>query len=93
VRAPPATDALDDPSRVGTPEPEHMAVEHDDEVVSQRTLAVPQRPRDHLRHAGIALQRGERSRLGCPGAQLGLQPGDGRELHVSLAQRREYLSM
>ena len=91
VGAAPASDTFDDPSGVGSSEAQHVTVEHDDEVVAQRTFAVAQRPPDHPRHAGIALQCCDRRRLGRPRPQLGLEPGHGRELHVVLAQRREHL--
>jgi hypothetical protein len=72
-------------------EAQDAPVHHDHQVAGQRVLPVPQRARDHTRHARVALQSGRRRVLVAVDPVGGLQPRERRELHVVLAERRQHL--
>ncbi len=72
-------------------EADAQPVEHERDVVLQHALAVADCPRDHASHARRTLDRSHVVRFHTQVAELGLQPRDGAELHVLLAERREHL--
>ena len=67
-------------------QPQHVAVEHDDDVARHRPLAVGDGRGDDLGHAGVALHRRRGRRLGGPHAQARFQRGGGGE--AALRPRR-----
>ncbi len=91
VRVPPAAGSLDDAGGVGARHAHAQTVDQDEEVARQRAFAVGDGALDDPGHACVALELGRGTRVGGDDPHARLQPGDGRELHVLLAERRQHL--
>ncbi len=91
VRAAPAVHVLDHPHGLAAPHAQLQPVDQQREVVAERPFAIGDRPFDHLRHPGVALQRAGLDRVDGADLQARAEAGDRRQLYVLLAERGEHV--
>ena len=91
VRAGPPTGQGHDVLGGGGAQSEHAGAEGDVGVAPQRALSAADGARQHLDHAGVALQLRHRRVVDAAHAHLGHEARHGGEAHARLAQGREDL--